>query len=192
MLFLSRLHPKKNLPELLRAWRLVRQEVELAKQWVLVIAGWDQGGHEAELKRLAADLELGCSVEFIGPQFGAQKASCFFHAEAFCLPSLSEGLPVAVLEAWAYGLPVLMTPECNLPEGFAARAAIALGRDAVGIARGVRKLMETSQAERDALGERGRKLTAHRFAWPLIAEEIASVYRWVLGEGPTPSSVRRV
>ena len=34
------------------------------------------------------------------------------------LPSFSEGLPMAVLEAWAYGLPVLMTDHCNLPEGF--------------------------------------------------------------------------
>ena len=96
---------------------------------MLVIAGWNQGSQEAMLRRLIATLGAADTVCLAGPQFGDDKAASFARADAFVLPSLSEGLPVAVLEAWSYGLPVLMTEACNLPEGFAAGAALRIGTD---------------------------------------------------------------
>jgi glycosyltransferase involved in cell wall biosynthesis len=116
VLFLGRLHPKKGLENLLRAWREV-QSSAAARDWRLVIAGGDQDGHEQQLRRIAEAQGIGTSLRFVGPRFGAEKAASFACADAFVLPSLSEGLPVAVLEAWSYGLPVLMTKACNLPEG---------------------------------------------------------------------------
>ena len=65
------------------------------QRWVLVIAGWDQGGYENELKRVGPD----ASVVFLGPRFGAEKTECYRTCDAFILPSLSEGLPMTVLEA---------------------------------------------------------------------------------------------
>ena len=161
-MYLGRIHPKKGLVNLLRAWASVARPQSsdfcpLSSDWTLTIAGWDQGGHEAELKRLATELEIpwrDCreapsplrgeggrkpdevdfsisafqrfSVFFLGPLFGAEKAAAYRSCDAFILPSFSEGLPMVVLEAWAYGKPVLMTPECNLPEGFAVSAAIRI------------------------------------------------------------------
>jgi glycosyltransferase involved in cell wall biosynthesis len=55
LLFLSRIHPKKGLVNLLKAWAEVRKAESgkrKAGEWVLAIAGWDQGGHERELKSL--------------------------------------------------------------------------------------------------------------------------------------------
>jgi poly(glycerol-phosphate) alpha-glucosyltransferase len=62
-----------------------------------VIAGWDQIGHEAELRRLANSLEIEKSVHLVGPAFGIEKDSSFSAATAFVLPSISEGLPMVVL-----------------------------------------------------------------------------------------------
>jgi poly(glycerol-phosphate) alpha-glucosyltransferase len=53
---------------------------------------------------------------------------------------------MVVLEAWAYGKPVLMTPECNLPEGFAANAAIRIETSVESIAAGLRQLFELGGA----------------------------------------------
>jgi poly(glycerol-phosphate) alpha-glucosyltransferase len=185
LLFLGRLHPKKGLPSLLRAWARVQRE-----GWHLVIAGWDQGDHEGELWRLAADLQFGDTVRFIGPQFGAEKAATLARADAFILPSLSEGLPMAVLEAWAHGLPVLMTPHCNLPQGFAAGAALEIAPDAERMAEGLTAFLALPDEERRAMGARGRAWMARDFAWDGIARQMAGVYRWLVQGGEPPACVR--
>ena len=104
LLYLGRLHPKKNLANLIRAWN--DSQRWRSDSWVLAIAGWDQGGYERELKRIAASP----SVVFLGPQFGAAKSECYRAFDAFILPSLSEGLPLPVMEAWAYAQPLLLKP----------------------------------------------------------------------------------
>jgi glycosyltransferase involved in cell wall biosynthesis len=188
LLFLGRLHPKKGLETLLAAWQDVRSTA-IARDWILVIAGWDQGGRARQLERMAEARALGNTVRLVGPQFDRDKAASFACADAFVLPSLSEGLPIAVLEAWAYGLPVLMTEACNLPEGFAAGAALPIGTDRAGIARGLRQLFALSDAERREMGARGRALVRERFTWRSVGEQMAGVDQWVLGGGPPPSCI---
>ena len=188
ILFLGRLHPKKGLENLLAAWK-DGQSSPGARDWMLVIAGWDQDGHERQLERIARAVGIGDSLRLVGPQFDGDKAASFACADAFVLPSHSEGLPVAVLEAWSYGLPVLMTEACNLPEGFAAGAALPIGTDPAGIAAGLRRLFTMSDAERCDMGARGRALVRERFSWRQVGEQMAAVYRWVLGGGAPPSCV---
>ncbi len=187
LLYLGRLHPKKNISNLIRAWnKTFNSQRASGERWVLAIAGWDQGGYESELKRTAA----GASVVFLGPRFGAEKSECYRTCDAFILPSLSEGQPMTVLEAWAYAKPVLMTPECNLPEGFSADAALRIGPSAEEIAAGLKQLAQMSDDDRAAMGTRGRTLVATRFSWPRIGEQMRAVYDWVLGGGAPPQTIR--
>lgn len=108
---------------------------------------------------------------------------------------------MSVLEAWSYRLPGLMTDECNLPEGFAADAALRIGtgvrgqeagdRDQpMGIDEGMRTLMEMTDAERMAMGQRGRMLVESQFTWPQVAAQMKEVYEWILGGGAKPGCVR--
>ena len=215
LLYLGRLHPKKNLLNLIRAWKeALNSHPSTLNSWVLAIAGWDQGGHEKELKRLARELgmsvvEVGvagarrhqtsnikhrtsndASVIFLGPRFGADRDACYRACHAFVLPSLSEGLPMTVLEAWAYAKPVLMTPECNLPEGFVGGAALQIRTTSKEIAAGLKQLIEMSDDDRKAMGAHGRAMVAERFSWPRIGEQMRSVYEWVLGGGTAPETIR--
>jgi poly(glycerol-phosphate) alpha-glucosyltransferase len=221
LVFLGRIHPKKGLVGALRAWADIqnpKSKIHNSKQWQFVIAGWDQGGHEGDLKKLCADLGLriaecgeaedlklktersldiqgglrpgnGSSrrltlpdvdVVFFGPAFGEEKEALLRSAEAFILPSFSEGLPMSVLEAWAYGLPVVMTPECNLPEGFASGAALEIRNSAGGFER-MRTLIEMTDQERAAIGMRGRRLVEERFTWPKVAAQMRRLYEELLG-----------
>ncbi len=191
LLYLGRLHPKKNLVNLIRAWKEARNSHSSnLNSWMLAIAGWDQGGHEAQLKQLTTDLRLLTSVIFVGPQFGADKEACCRACDAVVLPSLSEGLPMTMLEAWAYAKPVLMTPECNLPEGFGAGAALQIGATSEEIAAGLKQLIEMNDDDRKAMGARGRALVVEKFSWPRIGEQMRSVYEWVLGGGTAPETIR--
>lgn len=207
ILFLGRLHPKKGLANALRAWARTHRELP---DWQFVIAGWDQGGHGEELKQLCKELGLSSSdhpvvafvqgregpgnggvarVVFAGPAFGGEKDALLRRADAFILPSFSEGLPMAVLEAWAYGIPVLMTDHCNLPEGFAAGAAIRIGTTPGDIVPGFRELSGGSPHDLEAMGAKGRSLVEARFTWPKIASQMKEVYGWLCGDGPRPGFV---
>ena len=186
LLYLGRLHPKKNISNLIRAWnQTFNTQGGSRDRWILAIAGWDQGGYETELKSIADD----ASVVFLGSQFGAEKSECYRTCDAFILPSLSEGLPMTVLEAWAHAKPVLMTPECNLPEGFEANAALRIGTTSEEIAAGLRQLVEMSGDDRAAMGTRGRTLVSTKFSWPQIGEQMRAVYEWVLGGGASPETI---
>ncbi len=184
LLFLGRLHPKKGLPNLLTAWPTAD-----ARDWQLVIAGWDQGGHRSELEALCAARGLADRVTFIGPVHGPAKAAAYAAAHGFVLPSFSEGLPMTILEAWAARLPVLMTTACNLPEGFAAGAAREIDTDPDKMARSLLEFMQASEADRSAMGRRGHALVENQFNWTRIAAEMLAVYRWVCGRGPQPACV---
>jgi poly(glycerol-phosphate) alpha-glucosyltransferase len=191
LLYLGRLHPKKNVANLIRAWKqTLNSHPARREEWVLAIAGWDQVGYERELKTLTSDCGLLAGVTFLGPLFGQEKDATYRACDAFILPSLSEGLPMTVLEAWAYAKPVLMTAECNLPEGFAAGAAIRIGTTPAEIAAGLKKLTEMSHSDRTIMGGRGHTLVATKFSWPRIGEQMRSVYEWVLGGGTLPEAIR--
>ena len=210
LLYLGRIHPKKGLRNLIQAWTQIQsREVRSERgaqpdKWTLVVAGWDEGGHEAELQRLASRLRLrwlavadcgsgsvaNADIVFVGPQFGAAKTAWFGGCDGFVLPSYSEGLPLVVLEAWSHGKPVVMTPECNLEEGFAVGAAVRVDTEVDSVADGLSLLFSRSEDERVACGEKGRLLVERCFRWPKIAADMADVYRWIRCGGAVPSSVQ--
>ncbi|MCX6972985.1 MAG: glycosyltransferase [Verrucomicrobia bacterium] len=205
LLFLGRIHPKKGLIGALRAWadsQNSKSGIKNFKDWQLVIAGWDQGGHEGELRALCSELGLtvmqrskhvpcsataqeaeGADVVFYGPAFRQEKEQLLRRADAFVLPSLSEGLPMSVLEAWAYGLPVVMTPECHLPEGFASQAALEIRNGKTGDSKwsGLQQLLDMSDSDRIEMGRRGRRLVEEKFTWPKVAAQMKALYEEILG-----------
>jgi len=200
------------LSNALRAWsegRGRRSEVGGREDWQFVIAGWDQGGHEAELKHLCHELGLayaetpatlftdngqrttdhGASVIFTGPAFGEAKDLLLRQASAFILPSFSEGLPMSILEAWAYCLPVVMTDACNLPEGITANAAHLIVPDVTSISQCMSRLLGSPLSTLETMGTNGRALVERQFVWPRIAASMKNVYGWLLGNNDQPECV---
>ena len=190
LLFFGRIDPKKGVEELVRAWAMVQGEA-LDRGWHLQVTGWGKPAYVERLRCLAIELNLTSQVfELTGPAFGAEKTETFRGSSAFILPSYSEGLPMAALEAWSYGLPTLLTPNCNLPEGVAAAATLSIDSPTPkAIAESVRTLMTLSDGERHAIGDHGRRLVERRFNWATVAQNLAQTYAWVLGGGPRPDCV---
>lgn len=86
LLYPGRLHPKKGLVNLLRAWRQVLVDSKRHTDWVLALAGPDQMGHGTELQKLSEDLGLDRSVLFLGPRFDTAKQACYENADVFFYP----------------------------------------------------------------------------------------------------------
>lgn len=186
LLFLGRLHAQKGVMETLQAWALVKAHApSVAAKWRLVIAGWDDGGHEAGLRAASASLGLDRDVTFFGPAFGAAKHALLSHAKAFILASHSEGLPIAVLEAWAYRLPAFLTEACNLPDALASGAAAEITTDPQAMARTL--AAELADSDLAYRGQLGRALVEQRYRWDTVVAAHHDVYRTLQDGGPAPA-----
>lgn len=184
-LFLSRIHAKKGLLNLVAAWRNVQPS-----GWRVIVAGPDENDHEREVKAAVRQAGLGNCFEFVGPVYGERKSCLFRGADLFLLPSHSENFGNAVAEALAYGLPVITTtgtPWSDLRE-HACGWWIEVGVDS--LTEALRAAISLSPEERRAMGLRGRRLVEDRYSWKSVAAEMKKVYEWATGAGPQPDCVR--
>lgn len=184
---LGRLHPIKGLDILIEAWRRLADEFP---HWLLVLAGPDEGGHLAALEDQVRDANLADRTFFPGGVYGADKASLLAGAEMFVLPSRTEGMSVALLEAMGSGLPVVITESCNFPQIEACGAGLVVDSDAASLAGGMAKMMDASVDRRRRMGAAGAELIADRYSWDSLAREMLGVYRWLVGQSDAPKCVR--
>jgi poly(glycerol-phosphate) alpha-glucosyltransferase len=190
LLFFGRIHPKKGLNNLIHAWNKVQNSGTLhGKTWHLVIAGMGSEAYTRELTELVKNRSYGEQVHIVGPQYGDDKSATLQAVDAFILPSVSEGQPMAVLEAWAYSLPALITSACNLHEGFDRRAALRIETDIESIAEGLAQLFGLPPEALRRMGDAGARLAADTFNWSRIAAQYEGVYRWLLGQAERPDNV---
>lgn len=185
ILFLGRVHRKKGLDLLLQAWsRLPKSNDDTH----VVIAGPDDG-HLPELKQMVEKLGLEQSVTFAGMLQGEQKWSALRAASVFVLPSHSEGFSVAVLEALAMGLPVIITDQCHFPEIVETKCGWTIQPDAAQLEQALREFLALPPEQAVHMGECGRDLVEKRFRWPVVGKQMADVYAWLQGGGPRPANV---
>ena len=189
-LFLGRLHPKKGLYEFLQAFsKACRYQPHISETWCVHIAGWDQACYKEKLKGLVTELGLEDNVAFLGPLYGEHKRAALFNSDLFILPSFSEGVPMAVLEAWAYALPVLMTSKCNLSIGFTRGAANYLSLELDEMAEQIIDTLSMSKGDLIKMGKNGRALVEQLFSWHNVAADTAAMYKWLLNEKHKPDFV---
>lgn len=147
----------------------------------LVLAGTDFRGGLARLKRAAERFGVSADVDFPGPQFGPDKLELLHRTAVFLHPSRAEGLPYAVLEAMAYGRPVMVTPATNVAELVSARrAGWVVDSTAQSIAEAFEGIANTPPKEMERSARAARELILSEFEGHPIASRLASVYREIL------------
>jgi glycosyltransferase involved in cell wall biosynthesis len=170
LLFLARLHPKKGLVLLIQAWADVPKMIR--SDWRIVVAGPDELGHRKEVEAVVARLGLDEEVVFTGSVGGAAKLGVLASAEAFVLPSYSEGFSVAILEALACRLPVLATHACNFPDLATQGGGWCVESTVEGVREGLLALLSAGEDELRQRGEQGRGLVERGYTWPNIAAQL--------------------
>lgn len=186
LLFLSRLHPKKGVLELLRVWQRMHAQFP---EWHLVLAGPDLDGYSTTVRAAVNDLQLSRCVTLPGMLSGESKESAWSGAELFVLPTYSENFGISVAEALAHGCPVITThgaPWRGLTE---QRCGWWIEMTESELAAALSQALQMPAEARSAMGARGRDWMRRDFSWAGIAERMQSAYAHLLGQGPRPDCV---
>jgi glycosyltransferase involved in cell wall biosynthesis len=172
VLFLSRLHYKKGLDYLADAFKIAAAQCPDVQ---LVVAGPD-GGAKEPFERQIAQAGLQDRVHVVGPLYGADKFAALVDCACFCLPSRQEGFSMAIVEALASGVPVVITEPCHFPEVAAAGAGEVVPLDAQAVGNALVRVLSDA-ALRDRMGRAGRELIETRYTWLKIAEQSIEAYQ---------------
>ncbi|MFB2833808.1 glycosyltransferase [Floridanema evergladense] len=177
VLFLSRLHYKKR-PDL-----LIRSLEKLAfnqTQFHLILAGTGEPEYLQYLQKLVLDSGLIAQTTFSGFVTGKDKDLLLQGSDIFVLPSFSENFGIAVAEALANGLPVIITPDIQIaPEISRANAGLIVAGEEETIANAIAQLISTPE-QRYQLAENGKKLVKERYSWNAIAYQLTEAYRTII------------
>jgi glycosyltransferase involved in cell wall biosynthesis len=204
VLFLGRLHPVKGLPRLLQAWAKIHGEkAERRKQksaqktesegrspedWVLVLAGPDEGGYRRELESFVGQLGCRNNVMFTGQLDEHQKWGALAAADLFIMPSDFENFGSAIVEALSSGVPVITTTGTPWEELPAAGAGWWVQPTVEDLARALCEALAMPDGQRRAMGHRAVPI-AERFRPERIAADLIHLYEWLLGRGERPECV---
>lgn len=198
-LFVGRIYPVKNLGTLIRAFAEARRKMNAA-DWRLILAGPDQAGHKSELVQLVRSLRLTVAdlvnshvdaVEFIrnemdsdilftGPVLGDQKDALYRCADIFVLPSHTENFAGVVVDALAFGVPVMVSDKTPWREVDEIRCGMVCPTSIEGMTHVLLKMMVLTDAERREMGQKGRSFVERKYTWAAVAGKMLDVYSRVL------------
>ena len=164
------------------------QEGRRLGDWVLVLAGPDEGGHRSELESLVT--EIGCqkSVKFTGELDDVQKWGALAASDLFVMPSDFENFGNAIVEAMVSGLPVITTTGTPWQELPAAGAGWWIEPTVHALASTLREALAMPEEERREMGCHALKYSA-QFRPEKAAAALMQVYQWLLATGPKPGCV---
>ncbi len=179
ILFLSRLHYKKGLDLLADAFAAIAAKYPHVD---LVVAGPD-GGEEQPFRQRIIQLGLEARTWLTGPLYGPEKWSALAGASVFCLPSRQEGFSVAILEAMACRVPVVVSENCHFPEVREVGAGRVVPLDSSSIAAALDAVLADPPGAK-AMGEAGQRLVEQRFTWSKVATQMLALYERLLNQPP--------
>jgi glycosyltransferase involved in cell wall biosynthesis len=185
VLSLGRIHPKKGLDLLIRAWAKLEAT---HGEWRLRIVGPGERGHEAELQALVHNLELH-RVSIEPAIYGQQKYAAYRGAEVFVLPTLNENFGMTVAESLASETPVISTRGAPWTGLESERCGWWIDHGIDPLASALANAMALPIEELRAMGVRGRAWMARDFGWEAVAKKTAEVYAWVAGKAGRPAFV---
>jgi glycosyltransferase involved in cell wall biosynthesis len=186
VLSLGRIHPKKGLDGLIRAWAAI----EVARpDWRLRIVGPSEAGHSDELQALAISLGL-ARVSIEGAAYGEAKQAAYRDADLFVLPTMNENFGLSVGEALAAGMPAISTKGAPW-SGLEAEGCgwwIAHGVEPLAAALANATAMPSEVLS--AMGAKGRAWMDRDFSWDRVACDMICTYRWLKGGSDKPSTIQ--
>jgi len=175
LLWFSRFHRKKGLHLLIEAFADIAPHYPRVR---LLAAGLPQDdGYLDEQRERVESLGLEERITITTQYTGEKGRMLLRAADIFVQPSYEEGFSIAILEAMAQALPILITDRCHLPETESRRAGVVVSPSREGLATGLQALLDRSKEELTGMGEQAREWVRSDFSWDSIGKRLIAAYR---------------
>lgn len=176
ILFFARIHPKKGIHLLLKAFESVFNSGPADHQlWIVGIR--DDEVYESSLRLQIKNLNSRENILFTNDMTGTDALSAYKYADIFILPSFQEGLSIATIEAMAFGLPVIVSEECHLNEvADSWHCGWVVACDVDSIIDALSSALSKSKVELSAIGERSRFVAETSFDWGVVSMQLEEHY----------------
>jgi len=166
LLYLGRLEKVKGFDILIPAFAKISDKYPDLQ---LILAGPDEQGYETYIRKLIDEYKIANRVIFTGIAKGQNKAALFSNATAFVLPSYGEGMSVAILEAMAYGCPVVLSEQCGMPIIQESGAGYVSPLSVEEFAKRIQKILSNPEMS-EQMKTNARKLVLSQYTWEAISE----------------------
>ena len=187
ILFLSRIHIKKGIENLIEAWKLI--DTALKKDWILEIVGNGDENYIQSLKDKIILENLTEQVQVKKPVFGKDKIKLFREASLFVLPTFSENFGIVIAEALASYTPVITTKGAPWEDLEKFNCGFWLDIGVAPLKEGLVEAMSKSELELYDMGQRGRQLIENKYSIKSVGSQIFSLYNWILNKEDKPTFV---
>ena len=195
VLFVSRMHPKKGVLELVEAFSrlVVSGQSSIVSNWkvelVYTVSGELEKAYEKQVKARVKELGLEDRFVFTGALNDDEKWAAYGRADLFVLPTYSENFGIVVAEALWAGVPVITTKGTPWSELEAAKCGRWIDLPAEGsspsawpaLVTALKEMMSMSDEDRRQMGERGRKLVEAKYTWAAVVKAMVKGYDRIRG-----------
>ncbi|WP_372757570.1 glycosyltransferase [Mariniflexile sp.] len=187
ILFLSRIHPKKGIENLIEAWSQI--DLNLRKNWVIEIVGNGEEGYIESLQQKIIKHNLQEQICIKPPVFDQDKIMLFREASLFVLPTYSENFGIVVAEAMASYTPIITTKGTPWEELNTCNAGWWIDIGVEPLKKALINAIQTPEDALEVMGKNGRKLIKKKYSMEAVADQMLELYHWVLTKENKPDFV---
>ena len=186
LLFLSRIHYKKGIENLIKAWKLLQNDFP---DWSLIIVGEGEEWYVNKIKNLIKLNKLN-RVAFKGPLYGSEKFAQYNQSNLFILPSFSENFGMVIAESLACSCPVITTKNTpwDMLEEF--DCGWSINNDLDSICKKLRYAMQLNPKTLKQKGINGKNYIQKNYSWDLIGNKFNKCYNWISNGGEVPTEIK--
>ena len=176
ILYAGTVNARKGYADMIKAFSRVALKYP---DWKIVFAG---NGEIEQGMSLAKELGIEGQTIFLGWVNGDDKDKAFKESTIFCLPSYAEGFPMGVLDAWAYGLPVITTPVGGIPDiAIDGKNLLLFNPGDINELSEQMSRMISNEKLRDSIAKESIRLSETTFNLKSVNEQVGILYNQMLG-----------
>lgn len=183
ILFLGRLESCKGIDELISAWNELSYKAKKYGWWLLIVG---YGSRENFIKKNSQDITN--RIIYQGEAYGDVKNYILNIANSFILPSISEGIPIAALEALSFKTLCLLTNECNLGNLKSIDASIEIKKEKKDIKANLNRMFLLSEDELNRKSNLGLDYVKNNHNWEKISKQTIDLYEKIINNSEKKES----